>query len=185
MPRKYASLDDTSSVIDPVLSKYGLSYSWSDRPCTRGLADAALSCGVEDTEATSSPPMPIEGTAAYAPCAKIAGIQASPQQRMGIADSYTMRYSMIAGLGLTTCDEDEDGARIGSDKTRGPTITEAQAQTLNNLLIELADGRGVTHQQQIAAFKNGYRVDLISALPAAKFNEAVKNIQAKIAAEKK
>ena len=104
---------------------------------------------------------------------------------MGIADSYTMRYSMIAGLGLTTCDEDEDGARIGSDKTRGPTITEAQAQTLNNLLIELADGRGVTHQQQIAAFKNGYRVDLISALPAAKFNEAVKNIQAKIAAEKK
>lgn len=189
VPRKYASLDDTSSVIDPVLSKYGLSYSWSDATVTpEGLLTRAFILRhVEGHEKpTSSPPMPIEGTAAYAALCKDRGdSSASPQQRMGIADSYAMRYSMIAGLGLTTCDEDEDGARIGSDKTRGPTITEAQAQTLNNLLIELADGRGVTHQQQIAAFKNGYRVDLISALPAAKFNEAVKNIQAKIAAEKK
>lgn len=188
VPRKYASLDDISSVIDPVLSKYGLSYSWSDATVTpEGLLTRAFILRhVEGHEKpTSSPPMPIEGTAAYAALCKDRGdSSASPQQRMGIADSYAMRYSMIAGLGLTTCDDDEDGARIGSEKTAGPTVTDAQAQQINDLLLDLADFRGIAQDQQIAAFKSGYKIGTISELPAAMFDTATKTIQTLMAKKK-
>jgi hypothetical protein len=56
----------------------------------------------------------------------------SPQQKYASTITYLQRYSLIAALGLTMCDEDTDGEHGGPEDT----ITEEQAAKLLALITE-------------------------------------------------
>ena len=140
--RMYASIHDIASAVDGPLIKHGLLYDWADAVLTPDYCivrrfmlrhEAGYSRG------TSSPPIPIEGGEAYKKIdAGRKATSASPQQRMGVADTYAMRYSMISGLGLTTCDEDDDGRLDAVDtKESGDIIDEAEARSIYDKLVEL------------------------------------------------
>lgn len=169
--RKYASIYDISSVVDKHLTDNGLSYDWADAEISpTGLLTRKFNLRHAEghSRSTCSPPIPIEGTEAFA--AMSGGRKdssASPQQRYGIADTYAMRYSMIAGLGLTTCDEDTDGAAIGNVET----ISESDVLSLNDALIQV--------HADLPAFLTIFRIEKLADLPAKRLDEAWAKIEAK------
>lgn len=175
-PRMYASLHDLAAVVDPPLHSNGLSYFWSDSVLTpTGCIIRKFVLRHADghsAEPVASPPIPIEGGEAYKAISD--GRQktsASPQQRMGVADTYAMRYSMISGLGLTTCDEDDDGAGGGE----GDPITDEQARSLNDMIVQLDSDLAVAKQPPIIrpAFLGLFKVKAIAELTSETYPRAV------------
>lgn len=175
--RKYATLEDIASAVDPVLAANGLAYSWSDPEVKNGLLTIrfVLSHADGHSRATCSPPIPVEGSEAYkAVSGGRQGSSASPQQRYGVATTYAQRYSMIEGLGLTSVDEDDDGR--GSGAASVPAITDAQVQSLEDLIIALAEARGcdvAAQRDKLKAFK---RINAISELPASEYDATAAHI---------
>jgi len=179
VPRRYASIDDIASVVDGPLTKHRLSYDWS--ACTVseiGLLTRTFTLrhAGGHSRSTASPPIPIEGTQAYRLMTDRKAGGASPAQCYGVADTYAMRYSMIAGLGLTTCDEDDDGAQGGGGG--GETITDEQARTLNDALIEL--GPAANLKGLLAIFG----VEALAELAPNQFEPAMRMLEAKRKAAK-
>ena len=173
--RRFADLEDIAQAIDPVLARHGLSYSWGETKVDSGLM--SVPCIVAHSgghSITGSFPVPVDSKAGC-----------SEAQKYGIAHTYARRYSLVSVLGLTSVDEDMDGA----DPTikTGPHITDAQAQELNDLLIELADLRKMPHDGQIKAFKGWARIGdkPIAELPASQFDKSVATLQSQIATAKK
>ena len=168
--RKYATLEDISAVVDPVLAKHGFSYKWNDpRISDDGVITITfkLSHRLGHSESTLSPPIPVEGGKAYeAISANRKPTSASPQQRMGVATTYAQRYSIVAGLGLTTVDDDYDGQPIGGTEQQGDTITEDQEHDLTDLCIQLADLRDQPHADAIAGVCKWRKISKLSELPA-------------------
>lgn len=116
--RKFASLEDIGATVGPHLSANGLSYDWGDSIISENGKYLTISCIVSHTgghEKSSSSTVPIESKAGC-----------SEQQKVGSAESYAMRYSLIKALGLTTRDEDADG----NDPEQAETITASQAADL-------------------------------------------------------
>jgi hypothetical protein len=170
--RTYASLEDIAAVVDGPLSANGLTYSWTSALVTPdGLLTREFvvrHIGGHSSIPVASPPIPIEGGVAYTAISGGRGdTSASPAQRYGIADTYAMRLSMKAGLGLTTIDEsDLDGGELG-----GPTITEEQAGHLDKLLAETGSNS--------TAFMKFAKVTRLLDIPAARYNELVQAIESK------
>ncbi len=190
MARMYASLDDISMTVDGALHNNGLSYHWSDSELTKDgciIRRFVLTHESGFSRSTSSPPIPIEGGEAYkAISAGRKETSASPQQRMGVADTYAKRYSMTSGLGIPTCDEDDD-ASSHHQREAEPTITEEQARTINDMVIACDQDNKWTSKEGRAAF---FRTvtgkatgDKVSDILASKYNDAVKAL--KKAMEKK
>lgn len=180
--RKYASLDDIASVVDGPLQSNGLTYDWgdavlSDNGCITRKFILRHEAG--HSRSTASPPMPIEGGEAYKaidPNRK--ATSASPQQRMGVADTYAMRYAMISGLGLTTCDEDSDGR--GSEPLED-CVTQEQTRTLNDLMIARYEGdTPEVAERRKMSFLKAMGIDSLVNLSASKFDDACKALQSKV-----
>lgn len=87
----------------------------------------------------------------------------SKAQEMGSALSYTRRYSLMALLGITA-DDDDDGntANKTSYKAPTPTLSEAQAKELEEIIS------GDT--EYLKRIFDAYKVDSISKLPAKDFS---------------
>lgn len=177
--RKYASLDDILITVDPPLHANGLTYHWSDpnaEPLKSGfiIRHFVLTHESGHSRSTASPPIPIEGTDAFKALSKKADgsdrkdTSASPQQRMGVADTYAKRYSMTSGLGIPTCDEDDDCA----PRKDVEYITDEQCATINDLLIQTNSNK--------PAFLKWMKVEKLSEIPVSQFDLAVKEVQKKI-----
>lgn len=174
-PRMYASLDDIASQVNPHLHNNGLTFDYGPTEIVGQMCVVRkfiLRHVDGHFRETTSAPIPVEGTGAYREISKRDESSASPQQRMGIADTYAMRYALIAGLGLTTCDEDDDG-HTPHRKQEEPTINEEQCNTLNDLLMQAAADK--------AKFLAVYAIERLSDLPASKYDQAVRQVQTKIA----
>lgn len=171
-PRTYASLHDISATVDGPLQKNGLTYDWGDAVMTEDgciVRKFILRHEAGHSRSTSSPPIPIEGTDAYRKIDKDRkATSASPQQRMGVADTYAMRYAMISGLGLTSCDDDDESLMHGQN---AEAVTADQARQLNDALIDV--------QANVPAFLGLYKIAKLADLPASKFDEAWARIQDK------
>jgi len=159
-PARYAALEDIDADTKKALTANGLACSWGDAVVTGD--SITLDCwvahvGGHKRKATCT--MPHESRAG-----------ASPQQKYASTITYLQRYSMIAALGLTTCDEDDDG-------TGGPAacIDEAQASTLNDLIISVGDSRGKPIDR--AAFLTIFKAESLSDIPAARFDEACEKLE--------
>lgn len=150
--RRYAALEDIEKAIGPTLAKFGLSYGWGDAKVEAGSLTIPCIVTHEAGHSTSALSMPVQ-------IESKAG--ASDQQKMGIAQTYAMRYSLKAALGLTDVDEDdEDG-----NETAGEPITENQAANLSAALDEFGRDKG----KFLAMFK----VPTFDAIPATRYSEAL------------
>ena len=95
----YSPLDEIERTARPVAAKYGLTWTWDTRVDDELMH---ITCKVQHVEGHSDSAtvsMPYESKAG-----------SSPQQKYGSTQTYGMRYSLVAALGITTADEDVDGA---------------------------------------------------------------------------
>lgn len=128
---RYADLDDIQATIDPVMSKFGLSYRWGDTVIsntgdgTLMTQDCILS-HVGGHKESSSVSCPTESKAG-----------ASPAQKWMSAGTYCRRYSLIAVAGLKGCDDDDDGQNAGGEAANNETITADEVRDLGDALLSL------------------------------------------------
>lgn len=150
-PARYAPLEEIERVAGPVAARHGLTWTWD----TRIEGDLMhITCRVMHVMGHA------ESTNVSMPYQSNAG--ASPQQKYAISQSYGMRYSLIAALGITTADEDTDG-----NTGEVETITREQAADLTVLMDEVKADK--------ARFFAWAGVDVMEDLPKSKLVEA-KNI---------
>jgi hypothetical protein len=145
---KYADLDTIVRVVGPLLRKYGFSYTWdSETSKERMLACRCTLRHIGGHSITASFSTPTESTSPV-----------NDQQKAASALTYARRQSLIAVLGLTTCDPDTDG----NDPT---PITEQQASDLDAMIEEVGASK--------ARFLKSFEVGKIAQLPARMYDVAV------------
>lgn len=151
----YTELDELARVLDPILTKHGFSYSWS-QTMEKGLVTTTCTLDHDAGHSRSSSfSVPAENDSA-----------ASPQQKIGIADTYASRRSLIGVLGLTTADKDPRPKEID------PTpIGEDQEVELSDMITTSGADR--------ARFLKHFDVEALKDLPAARYAEAKTMLQQK------
>jgi hypothetical protein len=153
---KYAELDQIASVVGPILSDLGVSYSWDSDVVGDVLK---CSCTIRHSNGhtvTSTFSCPTDTKAAM-----------SGAQKFGAALTYARRQSLIQVLGLTTCDPDDDGATQASVTK----IDRNQAANIESLMSEVGADR--------AKFLHYMGVASIEDIPVSGFQKAVNSLQAK------
>ena len=156
-PRMYASLEDISNAVRAPLAAAGLSFRWSDMVVQGG--EMKISCIVSHEGGHS------ESSSVTLPSEVKAGC--SEAQKVGIVQTYAMRYSLIQALGLTSCDEDTDGA----DDNTVECITDDDVLAIEAALSDLNVDRG-----QFLAYM---KCSTIAGIPASKLSVAKAAIEAK------
>jgi len=159
----FASLEDISRAIDGPLSKCGLSYRWGSIKIEGNkITQECIVSHRDGHSESSSVQQTIESKAGC-----------SEQQKYGIAQSYAMRYSLIAALGLTTCDPDHDG-NVDRDRGKGPrvdTITEEQVMSIETLIDDAKVPKG--------KFLAWAGVESVEDIPASMFKSCVAKLEEK------
>jgi hypothetical protein len=148
--RMYASLDDIAATIRRPLGEHGFSYRWSDAIVEPGKL--TLSCVVSHAgghSKSSSITLPTESKAGC-----------SEAQKVGAILTYAQRYSLINALGLTSCDEDNDG----NDEAPAERISDADLLRLEALLGDVG--------ADVGRFKTYMGVERLADIPAAKVGQA-------------
>lgn len=154
----YTELDELARVIDPILTKHGFSYGWN-QTFEKGMVTTTCTLEHEAGHSKSSSfTVPAESNSA-----------ASPQQKIGIADTYAARRSLIGVIGLTTADKDPRPAEIDPKP-----VSEDQATEVSDLITEVRADR--------AKFLAHFDIDAIDKLPAVRYNEALTLLRQKKAA---
>jgi hypothetical protein len=154
----YAPLDEIARVIRPVLRKHGLSYNFDVSATDSVLIVTCVVRHVDGHSERSSFPVPIDK-----------GERMSGAQANGAALTYGKRQSLVAVLGLTTTDEDTDGAK--NDVQSVEKITAKEAADLSSLIEEVKADR--------AKFLRWLRVENIADIPASEYQNAVRALEQK------
>lgn len=151
----YADLAAIADAVDPILSRYGLNYRHRTAQGQSGLTvTCILSHELGHREETTI-------TAAADTSGNKNSIQA-----IGSTQTYLMRYTLVAALGLSTT-KDDDGAAAGL----GELISLEQVEQLQALLTET--------QSDVAKFCQVMRVESLAGIPAKRFPDAVAKLNAK------
>jgi len=156
----YAPLDAIAKAIREPLRTHGLSYAWTVEDMGAGiLSVVCVLRHVGGHEERSAFPVPIDTAAAM-----------SGAQKNGAALTYGKRQSLTSVLGLTTTDDDADGAEVaaGGDVA---VITEAQAADLSALAQEVGSDMG-----KILAWVG---VESLEAFPASELPRVTKHLEGK------
>lgn len=154
---RYAALEDITRTIRPVLRQHGLSYSWDVAQSDGALIVTCVLRHVDGHEERASFPVPVDNKAAM-----------SDAQKHGAALTYGRRQSLVAVLGLTTADDDVDGAGVGG---AADTITAEQAADLEDLI----EATGVDR----AKLLRWAGVSSLADLPADRYAQALKLLERK------
>ena len=150
---KFATLAAIAKVVDPILSKNGLSYRYR----TAQTDKVSVTCIVSHQDGHSE-----ETTLASAPDTS-GGKNAI--QAVGSVFTYLMRYSLIGALGIAT--QDDDGKAAGS----AGLITDDQ---ITQIMTELAETGS-----NLERFLKRYGIEALPDLPASKFKDALTQIDMK------
>ena len=149
----YAPLPEITRTIRPALRDNGLSYSWEVSASNGVLDITAVLRHVDGHEVRSSFPVPISKDG-----------RMSDAQASGAALTYGRRQSLIAVLGLTTADQDVDGA-APPDTTE--KISDEELATLSALLDEI--GNRPKNEKKLL---NWLGVETLADVPAESFATA-------------
>lgn len=152
---RYAPLEEIDRTIRPIAAQHGLSWTWDteiDGSTMRVICRVAHVMGHTEKATVA---MPVESKAG-----------SSPQQKFGSAQTYGMRYSLIAAFGLTTADEDADGAGDGPEPE---TITEQQVADLEALIEEVRASKA-----KVLAYA---KADALAAIPAGMYPQVVRILE--------
>lgn len=157
-PSLYASLDDIAKTVRKPLADNGLSYTWGTAAIEGNML--TISCilsHVDGHSETSAVTFPIDSPAG-----------SSPQQKYGSTITYAQRYSLIARLGLTSCDDDNDGNE--PDKPV-ELIDQKQIRQLEDLIDSVGANPG--------KFKAFMGVEWLKELPASEYDRAIRELERK------
>lgn len=161
---RYASLDRIAAEIRGLLTKHGLSYSW-DSTTDAGMLTCTCTLRHRDGhEVTSAFGAPIEQAA------KMSGAQSTAATL-----TYARRQSLVSVLGLAIADEDTDARAVQSKP-----ITKSQLADLDSLMREVF---GKKYEARKAQFLAWLTIDSLSDLPASRYEQAVRAMEAKRAEE--
>lgn len=117
---KYADMGAIADVVDPVLSKFGLSYRYRSSQDDRIGVTCILSHKFGHSEETTL----------YGPPDKTGS--KNDIQAIGSTLSYLRRYSLEMVLGLSSTIDDDDGKAAGGD-----LVSEEQVELLMKLITEI------------------------------------------------
>lgn len=153
---RHEDLAEIAETVNPILSKYGLSYRF--RTSAQPNEPITVTCVVTHRlgyfeETTLSGPRDDSGNK-------------NAIQQVGSTLTYLQRMTLKAALGLAASDDD-DGAAAGA----APTITDDQIADLTALAQEVG--------ADVAKFCRYVGVQTIADIPAAKYDAAVKALEAK------
>ena len=161
----YADLADIDAAIRDTMSRNGLSYRWGN--AVIGDSGVTVVCYVTHADGYET-----DGSAVTVPVAAGAGLEkakAASAQVVGSAMTYAQRYSLIAALGLTTCDVDDDAA-MASAESDSERITDDQARDLNDLILSTGTDKarflkwaGAASLDEILATKLGPAMEMLLA----------------------
>lgn len=159
--RRYATLEDIEKTVRGPLGQCGLSFRWGNAKVENGAM--TLPCivshiGGHSVEASVT--LPLESRAGC-----------SEAQKYGAVMTYAQRYSLVQALGLTTCDEDDDGN--APDGGLSGFITPQQVDVLEALLGQRPDGAR-------ARFLEYLGVSTLEEVPADRFEHLKRLLEAKI-----
>lgn len=119
---KYAPIEDIQRLCDPIIHKFGFSYSWREEAITEGKRVWMDISGYGHTRSN------------YFDCPKISGNNAQNAiQVAGAMSTYGRRYTFVSGFGVIVEGEDSDG-QITDDVE--------QLRLELSALCELRDGSG-------------------------------------------
>lgn len=157
-PVPYASYDDMMLIIQPLLTKHGLSVSFDTVYRGEGVADYICKVsGYGHTEPrTLTLPWP-------------SNMRVNDTQKMGAANSYGKRYALQNALNIVVTDEDTDAEGLDVE-----FITKNQAMALGELLDQLPE-------QRRADFMAWQGVKDICDIPASKYKQALAKLKKAVA----
>jgi len=118
----YADLQEIVRIVDPILAAEGLSYTWDSEDAAGKLKTTCIISHIDGHHQQASWTVTTETNAGM-----------SAQQKVAAAFTFARRQTLVAALGLTTCDPDTDGAEV----TGLRHITQNQVETIQSLLAEL------------------------------------------------
>ena len=157
-PRLYASLQDIEATIRAPTGECGLYHRWTDASVSAGMLTMACVVSHVGGHSISSPiAMPLESKAGC-----------SEQQKFGITYAYSQRYSLINAYGLTSCEEDTDGATEPV-----PCITPDQVVEL----VALIDRCPPATHDRLMAFAG---VKTLDDIPASRFASVRAKLETKV-----
>lgn len=154
----YAPLDVIAEHIRGPLASHGLSYTWEVQPAgDRAVQVTCVVRHVAGHEERASVIVPVDSAA-----------RMSDAQAYGAALTYGRRQSLVSALGLTSADEDTDGATA---RHQAGTITPEQALDLEALIQETGTDR--------ARFLAWLGVSRLEDITLADLPRAIKALEAK------
>jgi len=155
----HETLDGIAKTVDPILSRYGLSYRF--RSDQEG-GNVIVTCIVAHRDGYAE-----ETTLRGSPDAS--GSK-NPYQAVGSAVTYLQRYTLKLALGLSAA-KDDDATSV---RQKDP-ISEDQFQALRDLIE-----RAGADETKLCAV---YKIDHLGELPLAKYADADKKLRTKLAAK--
>jgi len=165
---RHTTLGAALSVINPILSQYGLSLSWETKQETQSGGEITVTCVLSHSMGASK-----ETALSAAPDAS--GGKNSIQA-IASTVSYLERYTAFALVGLASMDQDDDGNGAGQPKPEVEYITAEQSTELHALINE--NGLDLKMFLKVLATKG---VDSLETIPADGFTVAKDRIEKAIA----
>lgn len=120
----YAELDEIARVVDPVLERFGFSYTWNTTATEKSVTVECILRHRGGHSTSSTFTVPVESKSGM-----------SPQQKYGAASTFAQRRSLGNVLGLTTTDKDTDAAAVDPTK-----ISDDQATELSDIVRDVCRG---------------------------------------------
>lgn len=157
--KRYADMAALAHVVDPILSKHGLSYRFRSEQTDR----ISVTCVMSHKDGHSESNTLSAG-------ADTSGNK-NAIQALGSTLTYLQRYSLTQALGLAAS-EDDDGKASGT----GNVITDEQADTIRNKLQAVGGN--------IERFLQQFGVECIPDIPAKDYARAISLLDAKARSQK-
>lgn len=153
----HEDLGEIARTVDPILSKYGLSYRYRSK---QGDGGVTVTCVLshrgghfEETQLFAAPDNSGKKNAI---------------QQTGSAITYLQRYTLKMALGLAAAADDD-----GKASEAPATITEEQALNLNDLIDTVVERIGAKRPGYVETFLKFMKVERIEDIPARDYQKAV------------
>lgn len=161
---RYEDLAEIARTVNPILSKYGLSYRF--RTTSHANEPVSVTCIVSHRLGYSEENSLSAG--------RDESGNKNSIQAVGSTLTYLQRLTLKASLGLAAS-HDDDGRQHGQTEVDEPISTEQRDELLG--LIEATE-------TDVALFCKYYKIDAVPDLPTSKFASAKKQLEAKKGAAK-
>lgn len=159
--KRYADFYAYAKVVDPVISKLGLSYRFRTDQSDRITVTCVLTHEAGHSEENS-----------LAGPADASGSK-NAIQAIGSTLTYLQRYTLVQALGLAAS-TDDDGNAAGA----GETITEQQALDLNDLINVVVEEVRGNRPAFVKSFLKFMKVEQVEAIAVKEYQKAVDAINA-------